>query len=453
MSRASGGWAWFIIALGAFVMGLSCRLSNAEYATIDAWLLCDECVRHEREAVRAIGEAAVHTLDQALVGPSPGRQANKVAQFRQMYRMAPSPDVPESTYVRELLSNYVAKYQYRAAVSLGDIGGRRALAALQHALDSAAAREYRPDVARALDVILALASGPRLSGPATGFIGTTTPRFGDTVHIVRRAGQSWTGNETVTLHGSPFGDSVLVRRWSQDSLAFLAIGPLQDYAVSLAWFGPPTGREVIPLRIVPPGYGSHTPATAPLITPDSVEGTRYMLLPSRPGDTPDFFRLEPTATVPVTAAVTTSGSTPASLRWYTCPPPTLLTPPIAIVNVIGSVLDERGEPVVGAQVTPVGMAMSTTTNNIGRFMLSGVPASPLPRLRAAKIGFRPSITTVQLVADSIQLGIIRTPVSEAVALSRHSSTLTISGGSCRLLQILVPPAGGPRTLRLRLTSP
>jgi len=433
---------------------VSCRLSKAEYETIDAWLLCDECVGHEREAVRAIGGAAIHTLDQALVGPSPGRVANKEAQFKQMYRtMSPAPAVPETTYVRELRSNYIAKYQYRAAVSLGDIGGRRALAALQRALDSAAVREYRPDVVKAIDVVLALASAPRPSGPVTGLIGTTTPRFGDTVRLVRTASQSWTGNETVTLHGSAFADSLLVRRWALDSLAFLAIGSLGDYAVALAWFGQPAGRQVIPLQIVPPGYGSHTSATAPLITADSVGVTRYMLLPTRPGDTTDFFRLEPTESLTVTAAVTSSGVTPATLRWYTCAPLSLLTTPTATVNVIGAVVDERGEPIGNAQVTPIGMAVSTTTDSAGRFMLVGVPASPLPRLRAQKIDFRPSVTTVQLVADRIQLGITRTTVSEATALSRHASTLSIPAGACRMLQILVPSTGGQRTLRLRVTSP
>src|SRR5882672_3598087 len=125
----------------------------------------------------------------------------------------------------------------------------------------------------------------------------------------------------------------------------------------------------------------------------------------------------------------------------------------ALVYVIGAVVDERGEPIGNAQVTPIGMAVSTTTDSAGRFMLVGVPASPLPRLRAQKIDFRPSVTTVQLVADRIQLGITRTTVSEATALSRHASTLSIPAGACRMLQILVPSTGGQRTLRLRVTSP
>ena len=452
MSPATGWRAWFIIA-GVSVIGLSCRLSNTEYATIDAWLLCDECVRHEREAVRAIGRAAVHTLDQALVGPSPGRVANKVAQFRQLYRMAPSPVVSESTYVAALRSNYVALYQYRAAVSLGDIGGSRALAALQRAHDSAAVRNYRPDVARALDVILALAAERR---PLfTGNISTTTPHFADTVHVVRRPGQAWTGHEQVTLHGSVFADSLVVQRWSQDSLAFLAVGPLGDYALSVSWLGPPPGRQVIPLRIIPPGYASHTPATAlpVVVTANGPEQKRYLLLPSRPGDTTDFFRLEPTATIPVTAYVSTSGITPARLRWYSCSPLLLLATAGPLANAIGYVVDERGVPVAGATVTPVGNPVLAVTNAVGRFALSNIPASPTPTLRGTRIGFRPSSTPVQLVADSILLGIIRPTVSGASGLSRHASTITIPGGDCRLLQILVPSTSGPRTLRLRLTSP
>lgn len=432
----------------------ACGLSQADYRTIDAWLLCDECPDSLRAAVKALGGKAVHTLDGALVGPSAGRLANKKAQFQQVYATLPAPAVSESAYVADLLSNYVATYQARAALSLGDIRTSAALAALQRASDSAAARNYRDDVVRTVKAVLALASAA--ADPAYAFAGVVHPTsagFADTVRVSPGQGLSWNGDEGVILNGSPFADSVMVTRWGADSLAFVAAGILGDYGVSVTRLGPDAVTQAFPLAIGPSGYTSHSPGTAPSVAGDSFPQTRYLLLPSRPGDSSDFFRFEPSTTRTYTATVTVSGLTPATLRWYNCPGVTMLTPPGPFVTLAGSVVDDRGRPVDGAVVTVVGLSGSVVTDVGGRFVRTNIPAAAAARLRAAKLDFRPSETSIQLAADTIGLGVVRSPLTEATAVNRQSSTLTIHGGSCRYLQVLVPFAGGPRVIRLRLTTP
>jgi hypothetical protein len=424
-------------------------LSREEYRTVDAWLLCDECPDSVRAAVKALGDKAVHTLDQALIGPSPGRRANKEAQFRSMYSTLPSPQVSESTYVADLMSNYVAKYQTQAAISLGDIRTPGALAALQRASDSAAARGYRPDVVRVINIVLALASVPRFAGVMT----PTTPRFGDTVRVAPGLGLAWNGDESVILHGSPFADSVFVTRWGADSLAFVAVGRLGDYAVSVTGLGPNAVRQVLPLSIIPPGYASHVSATAPVVTNDPFPQTRYILLPNRPGDTTDFFKFTPIAPLTISATVTVSGLTPATLRWYSCAPFSVLTLPGPLTTVSGYVMDEQGRPVENADVRIVALGLSTTTDSAGRFVLNNVPVASPTSVRAAMLGFRPSETPVQVAADSVGLGVVRSTLTEGTAVNRQASTLTIPGGSCRFLEVRVPYAGGPRVIRLRLRSP
>lgn len=428
----------------------ACRLSPREYAIIDAWLLCDDCLNGERAAVRGIGGKAVHTLDQALVGPSPGRVASKEAQFRQMYATLASPSVTESAFVAALRSNYVARYQSRAATSLGDIGGSRALRSLRRARESAAVRGYRPDVLAIIQAVLALGESDAFAGTVT----PGTPRFGDTVRVAEGGGLAWDGDESVVLHGSPFADSLIVSRWPPDSLAFVAVGFLGDYALSVTRLGPQAVTQVSPLRIVSPSYTSHTPTTAPLVTADSFPQTRYMLLPSQVSDSTDYFRFEPATSLTVTASLTSSGRESPDLRWFRCAPLSLVPVAGPVTALKGYVVDERGSPVGDALVRIAGTGFGSTTSGGGRFSFAAVPASPsVVEVRATKIGYMLSGTRVQLGADSVQIPLLFGGTTEATARSRSASTVTIPVGACRLLQVVVPTWGGARVLRLRLTSP
>lgn len=430
----------------------ACKLSSAEYATIDAWLLCDDCLNGEREAVRQIGGKAVHTLDRALIRPSPGRIANKQAQFQQMYRAAPPPAVSESVYVAGLLGNYIARYQLRAALALGDIGGRRALAALRRARNEAATREYRADVLSVIQAVIAFAEGDE-------FTGTVRPRrvrFADTVHVAEGAGPAWDGNESVVLHGSPFADSLVVDRWSSDSLAFLAVGAIGDYGLTVTGLGTSSGSQVSPLQIVPPGYETHDYFTPLLVT--GLPQNRYLLLPSGVGDTTDFFRLQaPGTPLTVTATAVSTGRDSPRLLWLGCPPVPLGPPGGPIVTLTGYVVDPAGNPVGSANVEIPSLGFSVTSDATGRFRFTGLPPIALPpsliALRASKTGYRLSSTSVLFRADSVRIPVVPAGATDATTLNRSSVTITIPAAGCRVLEVLVPAEGGPRIIKLAFTSP
>ena len=422
----------------------ACQPSASEYATLDGWLLCDDCRNGERAAVHAIGGKLVHTLDQALIGPSPGRVANKEAQFRQMYRTLPAPSVSESDYVAELRGNYIARYQQRAALSLGDIGDSRAVAALRRARDAARARGYRSDVVTVIATVLAL----RESRPFAGTVAPQTPRFADTVRVAQGGGLAWDGDESVTLNGTPFADSLEVGHWT-DSLAFVAAALPGNYALSIHRLGSGAVTQVVPLQIIAPPYQSHDPATAPVLTALPLPQTRYLALPSSPADSGDFFKLEAAGNRPFTARITAAGANTLSLRWLVCA--TLAMPPlVAPVTLTGRVVDENGVPVDGALVSLLTTGVQVVTDVSGRFSLSGLPAVPPVDVRVSKLGYARTGFSIQLGVDSVML-----PISSdttAIVLTTVASSVTIPAGGCRFLRI-TPAAGAPRVIRLRLTSP
>lgn len=125
---------------------------------IDYWLLCEECTEGERADVVGLGAAAVPRLTDALRAPAAQKQDNMRAQvtesFASMSAVSAAPP-PMADYVDGFVANYVATYQRRSALALGDIATPDAIQALGTALDSAEARAYRPDVvaviAEALD--------------------------------------------------------------------------------------------------------------------------------------------------------------------------------------------------------------------------------------------------------------------------------------------------------------
>lgn len=147
MARIRRRVAFLTAWLGA--AGCQPQLSPQERDTIDAWLLCDECVDAERQESAALENGAVPRLAGALYGPSTQRLYTMRQKFNDAYDLAGGSDVVSRyEYVGLFLDNYRASYQKRAAVSLGDIGTPRAVRELQKALDRNAAREiaYRDDV-------------------------------------------------------------------------------------------------------------------------------------------------------------------------------------------------------------------------------------------------------------------------------------------------------------------
>jgi PBS lyase HEAT-like repeat len=143
------------------------RLSRQEDASIQRWLLCEECTAGERDSVVALGDRAVTTLGKALQGPTQDRLQNIRTQVEAAYARISSHVVTPQAYVAHYLDNYVATYQSRAAVALARIGTPRAQAVLRDALSHDSV--YRSDVRRTLGTAVAasltIAAGDSQTAP------------------------------------------------------------------------------------------------------------------------------------------------------------------------------------------------------------------------------------------------------------------------------------------------
>ena len=417
-------------------------MSQPDYRKIDAWLLCDDCLSGERDAVKALGRKAVYALDQALIGPSPARLANKEAQFRQMYHDLQTPQFTDTGYSARQRANYVAKYQKRAALSLGDIGGRPALDALKRAQQSAAERDYRADVVSVIDAVLALNKDDRFGGT----VSSDSARFGDTLRVRRGSGLSWNGTEAVSLRGSLLPDSLVVTRWASNSLAFVAAAPIGHYALEVTGLGPDEIRQVAPLRIVPPAF---EPTVAPYAV-TTFPQVRFLMLPSARRDTTIYFRVEPAHPANVTLHVVASGLNDLRLQWRDCASQVL--PPLSQVR--GYVVDNSNEPLSNATVMQVGTNVSAISGANGRFVLTpGGPPEPWTTLRVSLIGFQSRVFRVQPGSDSVRLGLVDSAATAATGISRQSASTHIATGTCAYFQIFLSAKGGSQLLRLTFESP
>lgn len=430
------------------------KLTPDQYAKIDRWLLCDECNNGERDTVRAIGGKAVHTLDQALIGPSPGRVKNIEAQARQTHGALPD----TAAYVADLRANYVALYQRRAAISLGDIGGSRATNALRRAQRDAVARGYRADVVQVVNSVLGSAAWGRF----TGQIRPSVAAWGRSVHVVRDPNASlWDGNEAVALYQAAPSDSIAISRWPlvTDSFAFIALAEPGRYALLVTGLGPPADTQVASFTISAAPHQTHTPTTAPTVTAAVFPQTLQIAMGFRPNDTTDYFRFQTGPPRAVTALASAAPDSPA-LRWYMCPPDSLLNVDSLAAaghpdTLIGHVIDENGNPIAGAQVSIPSSAIAAITNVAGRFGLSPFPTAPfvtdagLVRVRAVRIGYVTFDQIIQSGGDSVVISL-----GGASRLRHSGSSVRIPAGACRFLQVAIPstdPHG--RVVQLRLTSP
>jgi hypothetical protein len=309
-----------------------CKLSPQEYATIDAWLRCDECQRGERAAVKAIGGKAVHTLDRALIGPSASRIANMEAQWRQTYSMLGPSAVSESAYVAHFRGNYVAGYQTRAAISLGDIGGSRAKRALRRALGAAGPRGYRSDVVRVITAVLATTDLPRFEGTVRGPLASSAARFGDTVRVSQGSGLAWNGNVSIVLQGAPFpsdSDLVVTRDTLTHSLAFLAVGETGPYPLLVTNLGGRRVTQVATLTITSlldasdralmncPGHGGCLDSV--LVVPtSSIPRKIFVSFGATTTDTLNALAFRPLAQDTITARLDWPGAVNLDLAWRDC---------------------------------------------------------------------------------------------------------------------------------------
>jgi hypothetical protein len=117
---------------------------------IDAWLMCEECIDGELKAVVALGadsstrQPAVESLIGGLLaGPSRRQVANVRQQFMESFQedsvyattvLGTAPVTGSTEYIDHYLGNFIAVFRTRAALALARIGGPRATAALDSAL-------------------------------------------------------------------------------------------------------------------------------------------------------------------------------------------------------------------------------------------------------------------------------------------------------------------------------
>lgn len=128
--------------------------------TLTTWFECEECQEGELAAVTKYGERVVPTLTAVLNnGLSPATRENLRLVFEERYdtlaaRARTKENAPvrgtKAEFVGRYLSNFDAQYRVRAAQALAAIGGQSA----RSALETAAARGNRPDVAAEITRLL-----------------------------------------------------------------------------------------------------------------------------------------------------------------------------------------------------------------------------------------------------------------------------------------------------------
>jgi hypothetical protein len=144
----TGRRGWPALLLGVLVA--ACQdLQPAEQATVDAWLVCTECIDHELDSLLALAQrkrvATVTALrDGLLAGPTAAQRQNFERQLDSTYKTLDSlrvgqPIVPRSQFVRRYLENFLGTYRIRSAIALAKLKGPD----VKPALDSAAANQLR----------------------------------------------------------------------------------------------------------------------------------------------------------------------------------------------------------------------------------------------------------------------------------------------------------------------
>jgi hypothetical protein len=322
------------LVTAAALMLTGCGLTDREWRTLDAWLTCDECINGERAAAKAIGQKAVPAFSSALVGPSARRQTLVRAQFANSYPGVVIAGLTPDVYADLLLANYVATYQKRAAISLGDLGGNDAKAALNEALARASTRAYREDVVRLIRYIV-------MSSNGVPFGGTLSPprvSFGDTLTLTGSGTQPFNGDELADIDGAPFPPTDVVLSRATNILKIAALGEPGAHGVAISNVGTGTSTQ-IGTFIIGSALDANDRATlscgglrcsvdsAPRIVPASLPYQAFLSLWRTPPrtDTLDVVKIHPDPTttglvmpLPVTATLNWQGAANLDLRWRRC---------------------------------------------------------------------------------------------------------------------------------------
>ena len=448
------------LCLGGTILG--CDRPQVEWApnldppakdSLAQWLFCVDCPAGDdtRAAALNLGSRAIRGLSQVLTGPPELWRTNMTARYGRMARrIGRSGD--SARIVEAYLGDFDAAVQRRSALLLGEIGTPEAENVLREAIASAETRRYRRDVVRALHEAMLSST----VGPYDGTLSSRTPAFLDTVRL-RRGSLAWDGNESVLLNGAPFPNDVVVRRWSTDSLAFIAAGSAGRYALSITNLGANNTAQWDTLHI------RSFPA-APWLTPRDVAPSDLPLTVvqslarmSTPRDTLHSFRFRPVADLQVTARLEWSGGAMSSV-WNECAAQSFPGPP---QRVAGVVVDQSGDPLSASTVTLIGTGLNAMTGPQGQFSIMGVPPGWQGDMRATRIGY--ASTTRSAAEGRAGYWLVLRPPGPPVPPfvpqvasgdSAIISSLTVPGGACRILSITKTDTTSAATIaRLRLTTP
>jgi hypothetical protein len=293
-------------------------------------------------------------LDSALIGPSRGRQAIMRAKGEDSFRFAQIAGQRSIDYTDARVANYVATYQKRAAVSLGDIGDKRAREALDRAIAESSIRHYRPDVLRVITFVRSTAWLPRFSGT----IAPTRVAFGRVVSVVAPTGAQFNQTTRAGIADSPFPQNQVPFRRTPDTLQFLALADVGYHAVVVTNVTGTTDSAVAPLFVnsirdrndsLTAGCadsngacvtGSAQPAAPSHVVPFLTFLTLQRA--SNPRDTVDFFKLEPAVATTYTARLDWYGAANLDLFWRMC-------------NTLSSIGNTNGATQANPETTTVAM--------------------------------------------------------------------------------------------------
>ena len=148
-----------IVTTGMWSSSCTNELNDEEVQTLVRWIECEKCDEADFIPVAALGERAADTLVVWIMnGPPAGRmdryRNRLIRNYRQIQtyvaaRRQVSFGMSELDYVALYAETYVARYQYRAARALAQIGGPRA----RSTLDSASRAGLRPDVTGVIELL------------------------------------------------------------------------------------------------------------------------------------------------------------------------------------------------------------------------------------------------------------------------------------------------------------
>jgi hypothetical protein len=373
------------LALGLVAAFAACTvLPPDDHRVVDRWLLCDECTAGELDSVRLLGSTAVPRLATALIdGPTLGRRKlMREKSTRSYVAIQPPPTISQADYVNDLVSNYLARYQQRAASALAAIGGVEARDVLDEALGPGNVTQYRADVVRAIRFA-------RSGFDVTPYPGQVTPAsvgVGDTVRVASKSGGVHTGDELAALDGAAFAPADVLISVQPSQLLFLAASPLGRHALDILNAGNTSNAERTSLSIsteLDPNDRATLGCVLIGCLFDGVPTLVATVLPHlsvltlrkapSPVDTSDVFKvrnLSPASPMPVTAHLDWPAGSAANLdlRWTECVPPYS-----AVGNSSGATL---ARPEVTSVSIPVGDCWGLTVR-----MVSGGTGRVFAKLR------------------------------------------------------------------------